>query len=106
MLRDSSGRTGALPDGREGLITFAGATFSDRPPQGIPAHISGPTEIVQFRRDIDLDGISDIAEGFYDPALLTIEDLLVAYPHARTLSDLLAQRITKHTRRSPSKPFF
>lgn len=109
ILRDLSGQTGALPDGRSGLITFAGATFAASPPRGIPAHISGPTEILQFRRDIDLDGVSDIDEGFYDPPALPpepppidIEALLAEFPQARTMMALLTQRLMSFNLRGPT----
>lgn len=110
IMRDLSGHTGALPDGREGLVTFAGATFSSAPPRGIPAHISGATEILQFRRDIDLDGVTDIDEGFFDPPDVprpaptappppppppTVEELLVAYPQALDIVESVNQALLR-----------
>jgi len=62
ILRDADGRRGFLPDGEQGLITFAASTFG----AGSPTHVTGDTTVLQFARDANLNGIADRAEDLLD----------------------------------------
>jgi len=64
ILKDGSGQRGWLPDGEQGLITFAASTFGS----ASPAHVTGDTMVLQFERDSNLNGIADRAEGVLDAA--------------------------------------